>query len=247
MQNSPCPDHFVSSPRGALLCEKQIPPAPKAARSWARSWTKAPLSNGQAALCAPKEQVSLMGPKPPTALISPCRWVAPLLSLLAPCFLNSHFQLPKDPKIPQEALSIALAQVLHPLSWCLGASHAPCSCGEGPWRWLVAWASPVPFWASPVPFQPSVSSSWLQPEAAGALLPVLEFGGARPDGQRGTAWRLGPGMQWCWGWGRRCFMCSKYRCWHRLLLNAERCLTIRWALSNSLQGGEEVAFCVCAY
>lgn len=195
VQISPCPDHFVSFPRGALLCKKQIPPAPKAPCSWARSWTKPPLSNGQAALCAPKEQVLLSGPKPPTALIGPCRWVAPLLSLLAPCFLNRYFQLPKDPKISQEAFSFALAQPLHPPSRCLGASCAPCSCGEGACCWLVSWASPVPFWASPVPFQPSVSSSWLQPEVAGALLPVLQFGGPRPDGQRGTASGPRPGMR----------------------------------------------------
>lgn len=150
--------------------------------SWARPWTKPPLSKGQAALCASKEHVLLMGPKPPTALVGPCRWVAPLLSLLTP-----RFQLPKDPKISQEAPSIALAQLPHPPSWCLGASRALCSCGEGPWCWLVAWAPPVPFWASPVPFQPSVSSSWLQPEAAGALRPVPASGGARPDGQCGTA------------------------------------------------------------
>lgn len=53
VQISPCPDRFVSSPEGALLCEKQIPLAPKASCSRARAWTKAPLSGGQSALCVP--------------------------------------------------------------------------------------------------------------------------------------------------------------------------------------------------
>lgn len=118
-----------------------------------------------------------MGPKSSSALIGPCWQVAPLPFLLTLCFLNRYFQLSKDLKILQKALSITLARLLHPPSWCLGASCAPCSCGEGSWCWPVAWASPVPFWAWPVTFQPPVSSSWLQPEAAGALLPVLEFGG----------------------------------------------------------------------
>lgn len=137
----------------------------------------------------------LTGPKAPPAFNGPCWWVAPLLSLLTLCFPNRHFHLPRDPKIPQAALSMALAQILHPPFQLLGTNHVPCSCGEGPWCWLGTRASPVPF-------QLSVSSLWLHPEAAGALFPVAEFGRAGSDGQRGIAWDRGPGTWWCWGPGK---------------------------------------------
>lgn len=53
--------------------------------------------------------------------------------------LPRHFHLPKDPQnSPGSSLHLLM-------SWCTGASHAPCSCGEGPCCWPMAWISSVHF------------------------------------------------------------------------------------------------------
>lgn len=191
-----CPDRFVSSPQGALLCEKQIPVAVKRLScSRVRAWTKPPPCHGQSALCAPSQAPKLL--LPPAVpdggghLCPPC------------CFPNRPFHLPRHPKIPQAGLSHAFgSDPAYPPSGLSGTNHVPRSRREGRWWWLGTRASPVPF-------QPSVSSSWLHPEASGALLRVAEFGRSRVwqaawdhMGPRGTAWERGPGTRCRWGPGK---------------------------------------------
>lgn len=72
---SPCPGRFASSP-GAV--QEANPGSSEGCSSWAWLPTKTPLPNGHPALCAPREQLLLAGPKPPTALMGPCRLVAPV-------------------------------------------------------------------------------------------------------------------------------------------------------------------------
>lgn len=99
-----------------------------------------PLSTGRTVLCTHRAGFA-NGAKTSCCLDGSLPAVAPLLSLLPPCFLNRHFHLPNDPKTPQGTFSITPAHFLHPPSWCLG-DKAYFVQPQG--RFLVALASPVP-------------------------------------------------------------------------------------------------------
>lgn len=140
------PDRFVSPPREELCfvrsksCHLQ--------RLLHSIMDQTPLSTGQTVLCTHRAGFA-NGAKTSCCLDGSLPAVAPLLSLLPPCFLNRHFHLPNDPKSPQGTFSIAPAHFLHPPSWCLGIRCTLCSHREGPW-WhehlpsLLGIACPLP-------------------------------------------------------------------------------------------------------